>query len=128
MASSAPPAPRRGITLTQQIFIGLAIGIVAGWIVSTTHPDRVTVDAGIKAFSTDVADRHEAKNWPGIVYNRAGDEFGAITADGGTLPRIGDRLEFIIPHCDPTVNLYDRLYVLAGDKVEDVWRIAARRE
>jgi proton glutamate symport protein len=32
-------APRRGITLTQQIFIGLAIGIVAGWIVSTTHPE-----------------------------------------------------------------------------------------
>ena len=39
MASSAPAAPRRGITLTQQIFIGLAIGIAAGWIVSTTHPE-----------------------------------------------------------------------------------------
>ena len=39
MASSAPAAPRRGITLTQQIFIGLVIGIAAGWIVSTTHPE-----------------------------------------------------------------------------------------
>ena len=39
MTSSAPVAPRRGITLTQQIFIGLAIGIVAGWIVSETHPE-----------------------------------------------------------------------------------------
>jgi proton glutamate symport protein len=36
-----PPAaaPRRGITLTQQIFIGLAVGIVAGWVVSRTHPE-----------------------------------------------------------------------------------------
>ena len=39
MASPDPAAPRRGITLTQQIFIGLAIGIAAGWIVSVTHPE-----------------------------------------------------------------------------------------
>src|SRR5688572_32888595 len=39
MASSAPAAPRRGISLTQQIFIGLAVGIAAGWIVSITHPE-----------------------------------------------------------------------------------------
>jgi Na+/H+-dicarboxylate symporter len=32
------PAPRRGLTLTQQIFIGLAIGIVVGWIVSEYNP------------------------------------------------------------------------------------------
>jgi proton glutamate symport protein len=32
------PAPRRGITLTQQIFIGLALGIVAGWYISRTDP------------------------------------------------------------------------------------------
>src|SRR5688572_16490355 len=39
MATPLPAAPRRGITLTQQIFIGLVIGIVAGWFVSTTHPE-----------------------------------------------------------------------------------------
>src|SRR5688500_1554771 len=39
MTTAAPAVPRRGITLTQQIFIGLAIGIVAGWIVSATHPE-----------------------------------------------------------------------------------------
>src|SRR4029450_9163892 len=39
MTTRLPAAPRRGITLTQQIFIGLAIGIVAGWIVSSTHPE-----------------------------------------------------------------------------------------
>jgi proton glutamate symport protein len=32
------PVPRRGITLTQQIFIGLALGIVAGWYISRTDP------------------------------------------------------------------------------------------
>src|SRR4030095_16881091 len=39
MTTPLPAAPRRGITLTQQIFIGLAIGIVAGWIVSPSHPE-----------------------------------------------------------------------------------------
>src|SRR6187455_1651248 len=39
MTTPLPAAPRRGITLTQQIFIGLAIGIAAGWIVSRTHPE-----------------------------------------------------------------------------------------
>jgi proton glutamate symport protein len=33
------PAPRRRLTLTQQIFIGLGLGIVAGWFVTTYHPE-----------------------------------------------------------------------------------------
>jgi proton glutamate symport protein len=39
MTTPLPAASRRGITLTQQIFIGLAVGIVAGWFVSTSHPE-----------------------------------------------------------------------------------------
>jgi proton glutamate symport protein len=30
---------RRGITLTQQLFIGLALGILAGWLVQRFHPE-----------------------------------------------------------------------------------------
>ena len=40
--------------------------------------------------------------------------------------KLGDRLEFLATHCDPTVNLYDQLYALRGDQVESVWKIAAR--
>jgi proton glutamate symport protein len=39
MARHDAVAPRRGITLTQQIFLGLAIGIVTGWFVSEWHPE-----------------------------------------------------------------------------------------
>jgi proton glutamate symport protein len=42
MAIPTTAVPRRGITLTQQIFIGLAVGIVAGWFVSTSHPEWAT--------------------------------------------------------------------------------------
>ena len=59
----------------------------------------------------------------GLTYNRAGDEFGTLVAEpGGRLPGLGERLrEFLVPHCDPTVNLYDRIWALRGDKVEAVW-------
>jgi len=53
-----------------------------------------------------------------VVTNREAD---------GKLPKIGDRLEFLAPHCDPTVNLYDRIYAMRGDKVEAAWPIVARR-
>jgi Na+/H+-dicarboxylate symporter len=39
MPASTVPAPARsGLTLTQQIFLGLGIGIVVGWFVSEYHP------------------------------------------------------------------------------------------
>jgi len=98
-------------------------------VVNATHPDQVSVDAGIKAFATDVQEKPEPKAWPGIAYRRFGDEFGALTAaPGAKLPKIGERLEFIVPHCDPTVNLYEKIYATRGDKVEEIWPIAARRE
>jgi D-serine deaminase-like pyridoxal phosphate-dependent protein len=98
-------------------------------VVSVTHEDRVSVDAGTKAFATDVPFKPEARDWQGLTYNRAGDEFGRLTAaDGARLPHLGDRLEFLVPHCDPTANLYDRIYAVRGDRVEDVWPITARRE
>src|SRR5689334_4127716 len=37
--SAAAPPSRRGLTLTQQIILGLIVGIAAGALVSRTHPD-----------------------------------------------------------------------------------------
>ena len=102
---------------------------VLATVVNATHPDRVSVDAGTKALDTTTSWKPEAKGWPGLTYNRGGDEFGILTLEpGAKLPKIGDRIEFIVPHCDPNVNLYDRIYATRGDKVEAIWLIAARRE
>jgi D-serine deaminase-like pyridoxal phosphate-dependent protein len=102
---------------------------VLSTVVSATHADRVTVDAGTKALDTTVPWRAEPQGWPGVSYRPAGDEFGVLVADkGAKLPRLGDRLEFIVPHCDPTTNLHDRIYAMRGDKVEAVWPLVARRE
>jgi D-serine deaminase-like pyridoxal phosphate-dependent protein len=98
-------------------------------VVSVAHPDRVTVDAGTKALDTTVTVRGQLLDGEGLSYSPGGDEFGILTAAQGVrLPSLGDRLEFIVPHCDPTTNLYDRIYACRGDRVEAVWPIAARRE
>ena len=39
---------------------------------------------------------------------------------------MGDKLELIVPHCDPVVNEYDQIYGTRKDRVEVVWDIAAR--
>lgn len=96
-------------------------------VVSKPLKDAAVVDGGLKAFSTDRAFGPQAKDSEGIDYSWGGDEHGRLALTGAaTSLKLGDRVEFIIPHCDPTVNLYDRIYCLRGDNVEAVWTIAAR--
>ncbi len=97
---------------------------VLATVISATHTDRVTVDAGFKAFSTDRPFGPRLVD-PSIGrYEWAGDEFGYIHEPRGL--RLGDRVQFIPPHCDPTVNLYDRIHICRGDTVEDVWPVMDR--
>lgn len=95
-------------------------------VVSKPKDDMAIVDGGLKAFSTDKPFPPEWRGGSDLPYAFAGDEHGRLTLKGGKQVNVGDRLEFIIPHCDPTVNLYDRMYAVRGEQVEAVWRIAAR--
>jgi D-serine deaminase-like pyridoxal phosphate-dependent protein len=96
-------------------------------VISVPTAEMAMVDGGLKAFSTDKPFVPEPVEWPGVEYSWAGDEHGRLTVtEPGRLPRLGDRIEFFPPHCDPTINLYDRLYAMRGDKVEAVWDITGR--
>lgn len=100
---------------------------VLATVVSRPEPKKAIADAGLKAFSTDKPFPPESKDVKGLKYAFAGDEHGRLDfSEAERELTVGDRLEFVIPHCDPTVNLYDRLYAVRGDKVEKVWKIAAR--
>lgn len=96
-------------------------------VVSVPTADRAMVDGGLKAFSTDRPFPPEAVERPGVAYGFAGDEHGRLTiTDPGRRPTLGERIEFFPPHCDPTFNLYDRVYAMRGQQVEAIWGIAAR--
>src|SRR6266487_238027 len=100
---------------------------VATTVVSVPTADRAMVDGGLKAFSTDKPFPPVAVERPGVTYEFAGDEHGRLTVtDPSRAPRLGERIEFFPPHCDPTFNLYDRVYAVRGQTVETVWEISAR--
>ena len=96
-------------------------------VISRPGKNRAVTEGGYKAFSTDKPFTPECKTVRGITFSWGGDEHGKLDLTNAEREvRLGDRLEFIIPHCDPNVNLYDRLYAVRGEKVEAVWPIAAR--
>jgi D-serine deaminase-like pyridoxal phosphate-dependent protein len=101
---------------------------VASRVVSAVQPDRVTVDAGTKALSTDFGPALIADGAPaGSTYQFMGDEHGAIRfGEGANPPKLGGIVSLIAPHCDPTVNLYDQFHVMQGGRLVDIWAIEAR--
>ena len=95
---------------------------VLATVVSANHEQFVTLDAGFKAFSTDRGYGPEAVAVEGSTYRWGGDEFGYLDITEAR-PRLGDKIELIPPHCDPTANLYDRIYACRGNEVEAVWGV-----
>jgi len=95
-------------------------------VMSTPVRERAIVDAGLKALAFD-SGPPLVYGRPGLAYRKASDEHGIIdVADDMPAACIGDRLWLIPGHCDPTVNLYDWMVVVRGERVEDVWAVAAR--
>lgn len=90
-------------------------------VVSVNHKGFVTVDGGFKAFSTDRGYGPQAASIPHTQYRWGGDEFGYLDCE--VKPSLGNKIEFIPPHCDPTVNLYSRIYACRAENVEAVWPV-----
>jgi D-serine deaminase-like pyridoxal phosphate-dependent protein len=98
------------------------------WVLSTVihrSGKKAIVDAGLKAFSTEKPFPPEVLGIRGVTYEFAGDEHGRLVVENGEV-KLGDKLRFIAPHCDPTVNLYDRFFCVRGESVEDEWPIMER--
>ena len=95
---------------------------------SASHEGVVTTDAGSKRFATDGGRVIVQTQMPvPVEYKFHGDEHGKIFfADGKTHLTVGDRVECRLPHCDPTINLYDRIHCVRGDTLVAVWPIDAR--
>jgi D-serine deaminase-like pyridoxal phosphate-dependent protein len=87
-----------------------------------------TIDAGFKALSTDAGPPTIAFGAPaGAIYHFMGDEHGAIVDPAHAKQwSIGDIVRLIVPHCDPTVNLYDAYHVVRGETLVDIWPVTAR--
>jgi D-serine deaminase-like pyridoxal phosphate-dependent protein len=96
-------------------------------VVSANTPGMVTLDAGLKAFSTDADPPVPISGAPeGSKYRFLGDEHGALIVGDAHPPALADIVTLAAPHCDPTVNLYDTYHVVQGDTLRALWPIAGR--
>jgi D-serine deaminase-like pyridoxal phosphate-dependent protein len=99
---------------------------VATTVISANREGLATTDAGFKSFATDAGSPVIASGAPpGASYFFFGDEQGGIIYAGEKL-KPGDGVRCVVPHCDPTVNLYDRYHAMRGTTLEAIWPVDAR--
>jgi D-serine deaminase-like pyridoxal phosphate-dependent protein len=94
-------------------------------VMSHATAERAVVDAGLKALSVD-SGMPLVADLPGVEFLKASDEHGVLKVAQGVRVAVGDKIRLIPGHCDPTVNLYDWIVGVRGDKVESVWPVTAR--
>jgi D-serine deaminase-like pyridoxal phosphate-dependent protein len=99
---------------------------IATTVISTNHTDFVTLDAGLKAMATDAGAPLLVGSDDPTRYQYFGDEQGLLVRSPGESLERGDRVELIPPHCDPTVDRYDFMWLVRNDTVVDVARVDAR--
>lgn len=101
-------------------------------VVSANNADTqggfVTIDAGSKSLSMDgPAPTLAFGAPPGTTYSCVGDEFGRLTLPAGASPpKPGDLVGLVVPHCDPTINMFDWYHCVRGDQLVELWPIEAR--
>jgi 3-hydroxy-D-aspartate aldolase len=97
-------------------------------VVSANHDALVTIDAGFKSLSTDGGAAQVVRGAaPDTMFLFMGDEHAALVAPGiGEALRPGDPVSLTVPHCDPTVNLYDHYHVVRDGTLVEIWPVSAR--
>jgi D-serine deaminase-like pyridoxal phosphate-dependent protein len=100
---------------------------IAATVISANHPKWVTVDAGLKAFATDgplpVA---LTPRFAGCDYRFFGDEHGRLARPEGQDVARGERIDFVPPHVDPTLDRYDVIHLVQGDVLVEIAPVEGR--
>ncbi|KZM18664.1 hypothetical protein ST47_g10118 [Ascochyta rabiei] len=93
-------------------------------VISKQGPKSITIDAGLKSLTTD-SGLAECKTL-GYTYGVLGDEHGSLSWTDGADLKIGDRVEMVPSHIDPTINLHDFYYAHRNGVIEEIWPVDAR--
>ncbi|MBS0362620.1 MAG: DSD1 family PLP-dependent enzyme [Proteobacteria bacterium] len=101
---------------------------IAATVISANQPEWVTVDAGLKAFATDgPVPEPLTPKFAGCGYRFYGDEHGRLMRPAGG-PEVvrGERVDFVPPHVDPTLDRYDVIHLVRGDVLVEIAPVEAR--
>lgn len=96
-------------------------------VITANHPRWVTVDGGLKAFSTDgPTPQPLTAKFADCAFRFFGDEHGLLMRPAGERVTRGERVAFAPGHIDPTLDRYDLLHLVKGDVLVDIVRIEGR--
>ncbi len=100
---------------------------IAATVISTNNPKWVTVDAGLKAFATDgPLPVPLTPKFAASAYHFFGDEHGMLMRTPGQAIERGERVDFVPPHIDPTLDRYEVIHLVRGDALVEIVPIEAR--
>jgi D-serine deaminase-like pyridoxal phosphate-dependent protein len=103
-----------------------SLAIVAT-VISANQPRWVTVDAGLKAFSTDgPLPQALTPRFAAAGFRFFGDEHGLLMRPDDQPVERGTRIAFAPGHIDPTLDRYDLMHFVQGDVLVDIVRLEAR--
>ena len=95
-------------------------------VTSRPTPTRIVVDAGKKTMSGDAA-MPSPFGLPPIAAMKLSAEHSKIELEGPSdVPKIGDKIEFVVGYSDTTVHLHEEIAAIRGGRIESIWRIAGR--
>ena len=98
---------------------------VLGTVISRPVRERLVANCGHKSCTKDHGNP-SVKDIPGATVATLNDEHATIAVPPACALNVGDRIQLLPSHIDPTMNLHDVVYALDGDDVVGVWPIAAR--
>jgi D-serine deaminase-like pyridoxal phosphate-dependent protein len=91
-------------------------------VISVSPKGWGVLDAGLKALGMD----HGNPTVEGGDCWFVSDEHITFGLRDGVPVRVGDRMRVVPAHVDPTVSQHERLHIVAGDDVVDVWEVDLR--
>jgi D-threonine aldolase len=98
---------------------------VLGTVISRPTATRCIADCGHKATTRDHG-HPLVRDVEGAEVLALNDEHATIAVPADCRLEVGDPVYLRPSHTDPTINLHDVVYALDGERVVDVWPIAAR--
>ncbi|ADQ19064.1 alanine racemase domain protein [Leadbetterella byssophila DSM 17132] len=97
-------------------------------VISKPAPDLITVDLGHKGVGAEnpLPLRVKFYEHPDLEWVSQSEEHGVLRTSMPGKYKIGDILQGVPYHVCPTVNLYDKAYVVNNGEYEGTWAIPAR--
>lgn len=93
------------------------ISVSRGWAVC---------DGGLKSLGMDHGNPSFAPEHEGYEVFVVSDEHVTFTWGEADPPKVGDRVRLVPAHVDPTVAYHERLHLVRGDEVLEVWPVDLR--